>query len=45
MYPALTDYEAKILAAGTQGLSAGETALLEELLTKVANNLRNLLPL
>lgn len=41
IYPALEDYEQQILSVGTQGLSTGETALLEELLAKVAHNVRD----
>ncbi|WP_367295866.1 MarR family winged helix-turn-helix transcriptional regulator [Levilactobacillus yonginensis] len=40
MYPALRKYEQSILTAGTAGLSTGEKALLEELLGKVATNIR-----
>ena len=41
MYPALQNYEQHVLAVGTQELSAGEQALLEELLAKVARNMKS----
>lgn len=41
MYPALAAYEDHVLSIGTTGLSTGETALLEELLAKVATNMRD----
>ncbi|MFC6260662.1 MarR family winged helix-turn-helix transcriptional regulator [Levilactobacillus fujinensis] len=41
VYPALEKYEQQILAVGTQDLSAGEQALLEELLAKVARNMKS----
>jgi len=41
MYPALRKFEQSILTAGTAGLSTGEKALLEELLGKVAANIRD----
>jgi len=40
MSPALEAYEQHILAVGTTDLSTGEQALLEELLAKVADNMR-----
>lgn len=39
-YPQLEAYEQHILGIGTHGLSAGESLLLEELLTKVAGNIQ-----
>ncbi|MFD1456663.1 MarR family transcriptional regulator [Levilactobacillus lanxiensis] len=41
MAPALEAYEQHVLAIGTAGLSTGEAALLEELLAKVATNMRD----
>lgn len=44
MKPALEAYEQHVLAVGTAGLSIGEKALLEELLAKVAQNMRDFDP-
>lgn len=41
MAPALEAYEQHVLAIGTAGLSTGEAALLEELLAKVATDMRD----
>mgnify|MGYP003365006375 FL=1 len=41
IYPELEAYEQHILAIGTHGLSAGEQLILEELLGKVAANVRD----
>lgn len=40
LYPELQAYEQHILAIGTHGLTPGEQLILEELLAKVATNVR-----
>ncbi|WP_125573033.1 MarR family winged helix-turn-helix transcriptional regulator [Levilactobacillus huananensis] len=41
IYPELKAYEQQILTIGTAGLSEGEKLILEELLAKVAHNIRS----